>query len=99
MAGRRPARPPEELAGWIWSLKQDVSLLLDHGHAQAALYPIGRMLDEVQIVKERVAKNMAQNAVMTSMVMSSIPNMSVKAQSTKEAQKAFSEMVTKILGE
>ena len=80
------------------ALRSKVGLLVESGYGVSAWeFPIWFVLEESdQIVKRRDAE-MASEAVMMHMTLSAIPSMAVKAQSTKEAVKAFNKQISKML--
>jgi len=39
---------------WLWAIRGQVSLLLEHGHQNAQSYPIGMVWDEATIVAGRI---------------------------------------------
>lgn len=56
----------------MWGLREQVSLLLAHGHSQPHRYPIGVLWEEVQIVRQRLNGQMATEALLTMMAVSSV---------------------------
>lgn len=75
-----------------------MSLLLGNGHRLAQDYPIGHLLDEAEIVSERLNQLAGQQAVLTLMALSATPNMGVKADSTKKAHKDFVAFTQMLMG-
>jgi hypothetical protein len=63
-------------------------LLLDHGHADAAHYALGRLYDEANLVRERV-----NSLIITE---GQLAQHGVAAILSAKARKAFSEMVKKL---
>lgn len=47
-------------------------MLLDHGHPDAGLYPIGVVRDEVAIIRHRLNMEMVTNATLTQGAMLSV---------------------------
>lgn len=41
------------LDGWVWGLREQVSLLRAHGHPDADEYPVARVWEEAQMVVKR----------------------------------------------
>lgn len=64
-------------------------MLIDHGHPDAAEYPLGLVFDEARLVEDRLNGYFATNAVLT--------QMAVSALFSKDAGKAFQEMVTDLI--
>jgi hypothetical protein len=68
-------------------VRRQISLLLDHGHPRAMLYPVWMVSAEAEIVVSRLNAQMATQISLMQMTLSSIPNMSVKPSATKNAAK------------
>lgn len=74
----------------MWTVRRQVSLLLDHGHPEARRYPIGIVWDEAELVVERLNGRIATEAVLTQMAVSSVLS--------EKAGKQFNKMVKKLSG-
>lgn len=48
----------------MWGLRRQVSLLMDHGHPCARLYPISMVWEEAEIVVQRVNQESANNTAL-----------------------------------
>lgn len=70
-----------------------VSLLLDHGHPQAFFYPVWLVSAEAELVAKRISAQMATQASLLQMAISTIPNMSVKHSATKASAKKFLDVL------
>lgn len=66
-----------------------MSLLLAHGHPSAWFYPVSKVFVEARFVVDRINAQMASEAALLQMAISTVPNQSVKPASTKKALKAF----------
>jgi len=66
------------------------SLLQAHGHPNARRYPVPMLWTETRIVRRRVDRDLANNAIFTQLAISSILS--------KEGGKAFDERVKKLVG-
>lgn len=75
-----------------------MSLLLSHGHPDAASYPIGMLADEASIVVDRVASEQASAVTLQQMAMSTVPNMGIKPATTKRAMRLFQGAVKMLTG-
>lgn len=74
-------------------VRRQISLLLDHGHQSALSYPVQMVFAEAQIVVSRMNAQMASEASLLQLAISTIPNMSIKAAATKRAVKAFKDQL------
>ncbi|NSZ73945.1 hypothetical protein EM858_14635 [Agrobacterium sp. CNPSo 2736] len=63
--------------------------MLDHGHPSAWFYPVCKVFVEARFVVDRINAQMASEAALLQMAISTIPNQSVKKASTKKAQEDF----------
>lgn len=70
--------------------------MLEHGHADARDYPIGKLLDETQIVAERRNQADGRRATLLWMALSAIPNMAAKPEGLKANHKAFLQTVKEL---
>lgn len=66
-------------------MRADVSLLLEHGHVHAAVYPLWRLWMEAEIVRDRVNGLLVSEAVLIQHAVGSLLS--------KEAAKSFKELV------
>lgn len=48
----------------MWGLRQQVSLLMDHGHPEARYYPLGMAWEEAEIVVNRQNQEAASNTTL-----------------------------------
>lgn len=53
-------------------MREQVSLLLDHGHSQARKYPVGMVWDEARIVISRINKEEAGRMTLLQLAAASI---------------------------
>ncbi|AWY09488.1 tail protein [Ruegeria phage vB_RpoS-V16] len=65
------------------------SLLMAHGHPEARHYPVPMLWTETRIVRQRVNREFANQAVLTQMAVGSILS--------KEAGKAFNRRIKQLL--
>lgn len=72
----------------MWGIRRKVSLLLDHGHSAANRYPIGRVVDEAELVVERLNGFEATRAILIQSAMASVH--------TKEGGKEFKKLIKKL---
>jgi hypothetical protein len=63
-------------------------LLLDHGHPEAAFYPLGVLVDEARLTSERLSSFMATQAVLTQMAASTL--------FSKESFREFQKMIARL---
>ncbi len=75
-----------------------MSLLLDHGHPEAASYAIGMLSDEARMVEERTAAEQGVLATLAQMAVSTVPNMGVKPSTTKRAMRLFQNAIKMLTG-
>lgn len=47
----------------MWSIRENLSLLLDHGHTVAWTYPLGMVADESAIIVKRDNARIASEAI------------------------------------
>lgn len=74
----------------MWGLRRQVSLLVANGHPHAPHYPVHRVVEEVALVTERINSILVTEALLTQMAVSSL--------FSKEAGKAFKEIVEGLNG-
>ncbi len=74
-------------------VRRQISLLLDHGHPHAMTYPVQMVFAEAAIVVSRMNAQMASEASLLQLAISTVPNMSIKPAATKRAVKAFKEQL------
>lgn len=67
--------------------------MLAAGHSQAKSYTLGMVEMEAVIVAKRNHLNAVSQAALYQLAISTIPNESVKAESTKKAAKKFDEIL------
>ena len=70
-------------------LREQVSLLVAHGHPEARRYPVPMLWTETRIVRSRLNRDLANSAVLTQMAILSVLS--------KKAGKAFDKRVKKLL--
>lgn len=75
-----------------------MSLLLDHGHSDAASYPIGMVTDEAALVVARTSAEQAALATLVQAALTTVPNMNVKPSSTKKAAGLFQRIIKMMSG-
>ena len=75
----------------MWSIRRQVSLLLDHGHPDAGRYPIGMVWDEAELVVERENRRIATEATFT--------NLAVSAVISAKSGKQFEKQIKKLTGD
>jgi hypothetical protein len=68
-------------------VRSQVSLLLANGHSRASSYPVWMVAAEAKIVTNRINAQLATHISLMQMVLSSIPNMSVKPAATRKSAK------------
>lgn len=66
---------------------------MDHGHPHAWFYPVSRVFVEARFVVNRINVQMAGEAGLLQMAISTIPNESMKESARKKAVKAFQEQL------
>lgn len=69
-------------------LREQVNLLMAHGHPEARFYPVPVVWTEVGIVRTRLNREMASNAVLMQLAISSVLS--------EKAGKAFQKQVKKL---
>lgn len=69
-------------------MRRDVSFLLDHGHPEAADYPICVLWAEVRLAKERIDGQLATQMLLTQTAIASM--------FAKEAGRSFKEMIERL---
>lgn len=74
---------------WLWGIRKQVSLLIDHGHTHARRYPLGMVMDETRIVVQRVNNGYATQAVLLQGAVSGVIS--------KKANKGFKEQIDRLL--
>ena len=79
------------------ALQTQVSLLLDHGHPDALVYPPWKLVAESAIVQSRVNAQLANVAALVQMAISASPNMGVKPAATKRAAKEFQDLLQELV--
>jgi len=79
-------------------LRSQVSMLLDHGHPDAWIYPLPFLIAESKIVDTRMREHLASTSTMQQMALSTVPNMNVKPQATTSALKRFTKAIEDLLG-
>ena len=62
-APHKPARG-RPVARFLMTVRKTVSLLLERGHRDAARQPLGRIFTEVEIVRDRIERTQANDAVL-----------------------------------
>jgi hypothetical protein len=67
------------------------SLLQAHGHTEARHYPVPRLWTETRIVRRRLNRDLANNAVLTQMAISGVLS--------KEGGKAFDKRIKTLMGQ
>jgi hypothetical protein len=72
-------------------VRKQVSLLLDHGHPHAGLYPIGRVWDEASLVVERENRRLKTEAILIQAAAGSIIS--------EQVGKQFDELVEGLDGD
>lgn len=82
---------------WVWGIRGQVSLLLDHGHPEAWSYPVGLVMQESELVVDRLNAAAGTNALLLQMAVSTVPNMSVKPEGTKSMLKQFGATIKTLL--
>jgi len=73
----------------MWALRGSVSLLLDHGHPLARLYPLGMMMDEASIVIRRINNGQVTQATLLQGAVSGVLS--------KKANKEFQKQISRLL--
>jgi hypothetical protein len=68
-----------------------VSLLQAHGHPEARYYPVPYLWAETRIVRRRVNRDLANNAILTQMAVGSILS--------EKAGKAFQKRIKELTGD
>lgn len=68
-------------------------MLLDHGHPRAWFYPVNQVFVEARFVVDRTNRQIAAEAGLLQMAISTIPNQSMKEAARKKAVKAFQEQL------
>lgn len=86
----KPDDPPEDIHDWLWGLRKQVSLLLDHGHSRAGRYPVGMLQDEAGIVIERMNNDWATAGL--------VANAAHAATKSKKAVEVFSDLIARLTG-
>lgn len=66
------------------------SLLMAHGHIEARHYPVPMLWQETKIVRQRVNRELANEAVLTQMAVSAILS--------KKAGEAFDKQIRVLMG-
>lgn len=56
----------------MWSVRRQVSLLLEHGHSHARFYPLRRVWEEAALVSERVNNLEKTRAILTNKAVSAV---------------------------
>lgn len=77
------------MIGWLWGIRRQVSLLIEHGHVHARRYPLGMVMDEAKIAVERVNNGYATQAVLLQSAVSGVIS--------KKANKEFKKQVDLLL--
>lgn len=72
----------------MWGLRQQASLLLDHGHTHALHYPVGRVWEEAEIVVQRVNQEKASDT--------SLMRVAVGAVISKEGAKLLDKVLKEL---
>ena len=90
---------PRRLTDRVWDVREQCSLLLDHGHPDAWSYPVGQVFVEADFVVRRMNVRSANEALLAQMAVSTIPNQAVKITATKSISKLFHEQIKRLLGE
>lgn len=72
----------------MWSLREQVSLLMSHGHPYAEFYPIHRVWEEASIVTQRVNRVIATEALALQITVLSVM--------TKDGQKEFKKLIKRL---
>ena len=79
-------------------MTQQVLLLLDHGHPEAASYSIGQVFDYAAVVEQQSARLQAGNAILLQAALGTVPNMGVKPSTTRKAAAAFQKLIRSLTG-
>lgn len=79
-------------------VRTQVSLLLDHGHPYATMYPIWMVSEESHMVADRLQTASANEAVLFQMAISTVPNQVVTPSTTKSMRKSFADLIKKMTG-
>lgn len=66
-----------------------MSLLRDHGHGAAGTYPVGRILDEAEIVARRENQRHFGRALTLQRVLLTIPNEAMSERSREKIAREF----------
>lgn len=73
-------------------------MLLDHGHPDAANYPIGMLMDEASLVADRMGVEQAAMGIVFQAALMTMPTMGVKESSMKKAHKMFTDLLDRLTG-
>ncbi len=74
-----------------------MSQLLEHGHANAEHYPVGKVWEENQLVVERINRAHATNAtILHSVMTAAVASFGKKG---REASKALTELIKELNGD
>ncbi len=76
-----------------------MSLLLGEGHEHAQLYAIGRLLDEHEIVAERLSHFEGRQTVLIWNAVSAIPRFGMKRADAEKGHKNFLDFVKSLFGD
>lgn len=71
-------------------LRESVSLLQAHGHPEARFYPVPMLWTETTLVRQRVNRQMATEAILVQHAVMSVLS--------EKGGKAFDEQVKKLMG-
>lgn len=82
----------------MWGVRDKVSLLLDHGHPDAWVYPLGLVVQEADIVVSRFNQQAALYGRIIQSAVSASPNGMIAAPAQQKLMDGFTQMMTRLGG-